>query len=171
MMSLTTNLKTNIYIQSEAEFCRAKKSGFWETLLGRLTRQRLHLLSFSEVVEPTAQLPVRDLGVQDVPLAQLVGSVSRAQNFTRHFRPRHCDHSSKERWRTIYTLAATGQGFPPISVFKVGQDYFVKDGHHRASVANYLGWETIQAQVVELSPLELAPAERALAWASGGCAC
>ena len=169
-MSLTTNLKTNIYIQSEAEFCRAKKSGFWETLVGRFTRQRPHLLSFSEVIEPAAHLPARDLGVQDVPLAQLVGSVNRAQNFTRHFRPRHSDHTSKERWRMIYTLAATGQGFPPVSVFKVGREYFVKDGHHRASVARYLGWPSIQAHVTELSPVELYPVEGALAWSPGSCA-
>ncbi|MCB0154118.1 MAG: ParB N-terminal domain-containing protein [Anaerolineae bacterium] len=171
MTLITTNLKTNVYIQSEAEFCQAKMNGFWERVGSWLTRQRLGLRSFSEVTASAAPLPSRDLGLRDVPLAQLVGSVSRAQNFTRHFRPRQCDHNSKERWRTIYTLAVTGQGFPPVSVFKVGQAYFVKDGHHRASVASYLGWETIQAEVIELLPHELAAPEGSLAWAAGGCVC
>ena len=33
----------------------------------------------------------------------------------------------------------TGQSFPPIDVYKLGNLYFVRDGHHRVSVGRALG--------------------------------
>jgi hypothetical protein len=39
---------------------------------------------------------------------------------------------------------------PPIEVYKVADTYFVKDGHHRVSVARRLGQETIDAHVIEV---------------------
>jgi hypothetical protein len=39
---------------------------------------------------------------------------------------------------------------PPVSLHKIGDSYFVLDGHDRVSVAHYHGAETIGAEVVEL---------------------
>ena len=41
---------------------------------------------------------------------------------------------------------------PPISVYRIGEVYFVRDGHHRVSVARALGRTDIDAYVVESSP-------------------
>jgi hypothetical protein len=43
-----------------------------------------------------------------------------------------------------------GDELPPIDVYKVGDGYYVIDGHHRVSVARSLGRETIPARVVEV---------------------
>src|SRR4030088_3217255 len=43
-----------------------------------------------------------------------------------------------------------GEELPPIDVYKVGDSYFVIDGHHRVSVARSLGRATINARVVEV---------------------
>jgi hypothetical protein len=40
---------------------------------------------------------------------------------------------------------------PPIEVYHLGDVYFVKDGHHRVSVARHLGWKTIPARVIEVT--------------------
>jgi hypothetical protein len=40
-----------------------------------------------------------------------------------------------------------------IETYKVGDIYFVEDGHHRISVARYLSWSVIQAHVTEI-PLD-----------------
>ena len=45
---------------------------------------------------------------------------------------------------------AEGGELPPIDVYKLGDNYYVIDGHHRVSVARQLGWDTIQARVVEV---------------------
>jgi len=45
-----------------------------------------------------------------------------------------------------------------VSLYKVGDSYFVLDGHHCVSVAHYQGVEMIDAEVTEfraLSPVEL----------------
>jgi hypothetical protein len=39
---------------------------------------------------------------------------------------------------------------PPVSLFKIGDAYFVNDGNHRVSVARQQGVEMIDAEVVEL---------------------
>lgn len=146
------DVKMLTYIQSEYEFGRANQRAFWERVRGLVTRRDVSLLCFNEVVarlQPAGV--VVDRGLQDIPVDKITGSAGRTKDFTRHFLPRLADMSSKERWRNIYTLAVTGAGFPPIEVYKLGDTYFVQDGHHRVSVANHLNWKTIQAYVTELS--------------------
>ena len=43
-----------------------------------------------------------------------------------------------------------GQAMPPIDVYRIGELHFVKDGHHRVSVARELGYEVIEAYVTEV---------------------
>jgi hypothetical protein len=45
-----------------------------------------------------------------------------------------------------------GTPLPPISVYRVGDRHFVRDGHHRVSVACALETLEIEAEVVELHP-------------------
>jgi hypothetical protein len=39
---------------------------------------------------------------------------------------------------------------PPIDVYRIGELHFVKDGHHRVSVAGALGYDVIEAWVTEV---------------------
>ena len=39
---------------------------------------------------------------------------------------------------------------PPIDVYRIGDMHFVKDGHHRVSVARALGHKDIDAYVTEV---------------------
>ena len=43
-----------------------------------------------------------------------------------------------------------GEALPPISVYRVGDVHFVRDGHHRVSVARALGRDDIDATVTEV---------------------
>jgi hypothetical protein len=53
-----------------------------------------------------------------------------------------------------------GDPLPPISVYRVGDVHFVKDGHHRVSVARSLGLRDLDAFVTEV--LTSVGADRAL---------
>jgi hypothetical protein len=141
------DLKTMIYIQSETEFSRARSKGFWDVKRSLMTGHKPFLLPFQEIIKGLPVTATLNSGLQDIPLKNIVGSVGRAQDFTRHFMPRLRDERSKERWRIIYTLAVSGAGFPPVDVFQIGPVYFVQNGHHRVSVASYLGWPVLQAYV------------------------
>ena len=54
----------------------------------------------------------------------------------------------KKRWINVHELSED-LGWEPITVHKIGDLYFVEDGHHRVSVARHSGWDTIEAQVYE----------------------
>jgi hypothetical protein len=54
-----------------------------------------------------------------------------------------------ERWKRIDRAFWRGKELPAVILYKVGGFYFVLDGHHRVSVAQYHGVEWIDAEVTE----------------------
>jgi hypothetical protein len=89
-----------------------------------------------------------DLGLQSIPLDSIVGTIDRTQDFDRAFRPRNA--RVRARWQRIAEAQRRGESFPPISVYRIGELHFVRDGHHRVSVARSLGREDIDAYVTEV---------------------
>jgi hypothetical protein len=94
--------------------------------------------------------PRRRLGVQAIAVASIVGSTDRhkAALFDRAFRP---PDFARGRWTLLRHAAQHGAALPPISVYRVGDEHFVRDGHHRVSVARSLDAVAIEAHVVELA--------------------
>jgi hypothetical protein len=110
-------------------------------------RRRDRLLELDEVERRLKPFGRRYLGVRAIPLDALVGTDGRANSFTRDFRPLHA--FSRDRLRSLES-AFTDGGFPPIVRVKLGEAYFVIDGHHRAALARRGGAEMIDADVTEL---------------------
>lgn len=86
------------------------------------------------------------LGIRPIPIAQIVGTEGRARDFDRDFRPRRA--GVRARMRLIGEAFPDGD-FPPIVVTKLGEAYFVIDGHHRVAVARRRAMESIDAEVTE----------------------
>ena len=114
---------------------------------GLRTRPRDRLLELDEVERRLKPFGRRYLGVRAIPLDALVGTDGRASSFTRDFRPLHS--FSRDRLRSLEGAFADG-AFPPIVAVKLGEAYFVIDGHHRAAFARRSGAEMIDADVTEL---------------------
>lgn len=110
-------------------------------------RRRERLLELDEVERRLKPFGRRYLGVRQIPLDALVGTDGRASSFTRDFRPLHA--FSRERLRSLERAFADG-AFPPIVTVKLGETYFVIDGHHRAALARRAGADVIDADVTEL---------------------
>lgn len=93
----------------------------------------------------------RRIGVETIALESVVGSVDRhkATTFDRRLRP---PEWSRVRWTQMYLASQRGTQMPPISVYRLGSEHFLRDGHHRASVSRALGASGIDADVVELQP-------------------
>jgi hypothetical protein len=107
------------------------------------------ILPFDEVVAALGRRSEADLGVQTIPLDSIVGTVDRgSQTFDRAFRPATGD--LRARWQRIASARRRGVPLPPIDVYRVGELHFVRDGHHRVSVARAQGDTTIDAQVREV---------------------
>lgn len=82
-----------------------------------------------------------------MPLDSIIGSQGRYRNFTRHFLP--LDENLRTRWKDIEIAIESGKDLPPVELYKVCKAYFVKDGHHRISVAKAKKKRTIEAKVFE----------------------
>jgi hypothetical protein len=114
---------------------------------GLRPRRRERLLELDDVERRLKPFGRRYLGVRAIPLDALVGTDGRAGAFTRDFRPLH--GFSRDRLRSLEGAFA-GSAFPPIVAVKLGEAYFVIDGHHRAALARRGGAEMIDADVTEL---------------------
>jgi hypothetical protein len=106
------------------------------------------ILPFDEVVEALGRRGERRLGLQTIPLDSIVGTVDRSREFDRAFRP--TSGRVRPRWERIAEATRKGQAMPPIDVYRIGELHFVKDGHHRVSVAREQGHEVIDAYVTEV---------------------
>jgi len=116
----------------------------WARLLGRSSK----LLDLSDMNTPGKPWNAYWLGNQSVPLRHIRGSESRAQDFDAHFNP--AQKKNRERWLTIAQIILMGGYLPAIELVKVGDTYFVRDGHHRVSVARAVGQHYIDAVVTVL---------------------
>ncbi|SDS73365.1 ParB/RepB/Spo0J family partition protein [Microlunatus soli] len=84
----------------------------------------------------------------DVPLDQVVGSVSRPDDFDADFRPRH--RHLADRLDRVRSALAGGELLPPVELIRLGDLYFVADGHHRVAAAREAGRLLIDARVLTI---------------------
>ena len=89
------------------------------------------------------------LGLQMIPLDSIVGTVDRTRTSTA---VQPVDGRARARWERIAEARRRGEAMPPIDVYRIGEAHFVRDGHHRVSVALAQGDEVIEADVTESTP-------------------
>jgi hypothetical protein len=137
---------------AEHDFLRIRRRQVLSRLAGWLRREPddvSDVLPFDEVVAALGRTGERRLGLQVIPLDSIVGSVDRTRDFDRWFRPR--SGRSRERWERLARAQRRGEAIPPVDVYRVGDLHFVRDGHHRVSVAHALGFRSIDAYVTEVT--------------------
>jgi hypothetical protein len=119
----------------------ARRDSLWAKLMGKNTK----LAIFPE--EAPEKSPNRKfLGVEEIAIHKIIGTLSRQNDFDHQFRP--LNKYLRERWVNAY-LTLEREGWSPILVHKVEGVYYVEDGHHRVSVAQALGIVFLQAKVWE----------------------
>jgi hypothetical protein len=140
----------NLNEQADRDFSRARRRAFVRRLGAFLRKDpgSNQLLSFEEVKNTLRAVERVYLGMRTVPVEKIVGSVGRHRDFDRAFLP--SKPGIGERWKRIDRLMLSSEELPPVSLFKIGDAYFVQDGNHRVSVARQQGAEMIDAEVIEL---------------------
>lgn len=136
------------YARAVHDFRRARQKAAMQIIFDRLRGRSTQLLSFEQVQKKLRARPTPPRKLREVPLDSIVGSVGRYADFTRSFLPR--DSSDEERWARVRAMAESLEGLPPVEVYKIGEAYFVSDGHHRVSVARELNAAAIEAYVTEV---------------------
>ncbi|CAN5358073.1 ParB N-terminal domain-containing protein [soil metagenome] len=138
-------------VDAESDFLRSRRHQVLSGLAARLrndTEDVVQSMSFDEVVEALGRRAENYLGTKVIPLDAIVGSVDKVRDFDRRFRPTSA--RSRERWERLARANRTGEIIPPIDVYQIGDSYFVRDGHHRVSVARSLGVDLIEARVTAI---------------------
>jgi hypothetical protein len=133
---------------AQTDFSRARRERALARLTARLRREPSDfdvILPFEEVIAELGWKGQRSLGLQSVSVDSIVGTVDRSKEFDREFRP--TSGTVRGRWQRIAEAQRRGRDMPPISVFRIGDLHFVKDGHHRVSVARAQGRTHIDAYV------------------------
>ena len=133
------------------DFLRARRRQTLRRLARRVARTPGDvdvILPFDEVVAELGRVGERELGLQVVALDSIVGTVDKPHGFDREFRP--TSSRVRGRWERIAQAMRRGEPIPPVSLYRVGDVHFVRDGHHRVSVARALGLRDIDAYVTEV---------------------
>lgn len=128
---------------------RARRHQVLSSLAAKLRNDDdVEAMSFDEVIDALGRRSESYLGTKLIPLDAIVGSVDKVRDFDRRFRPTSA--RSRQRWERLSRASRTGEEIPPIEVYQVGDYYFVRDGHHRVSVARSLGLDVIETRVTSI---------------------
>jgi hypothetical protein len=141
-------MKDELSYQSSEDFTKARARGRMQSVLSTLQWKNSDLLSFYEVTALLKPKHETYLGMRTIPIDKIIGSEGRYHDFTLAFYPKK--ELLRTRWESIDRAHHQYVNLPPISVYKLGDWYFVRDGNHRVSVAKTQGVAFIDAEVVEL---------------------
>jgi hypothetical protein len=137
---------------AQSSFSRERRRRALAALAARLRHEPgdvAAMLPFEEVVAALGRTGETDRGVELIALDSIVGTVDRRRGeFDRSFRP--ASAAVRGRWERIAAARRRGEAMPPIDVYRIGDLHFVRDGHHRVSVARSLGDTEIEAHVREI---------------------
>lgn len=133
--------------EARVDFQRARLKAFMNRVWGTLSGQRSTLLSYDEIKEKLHVGGPVYRGVKTIRVDQIAGSLNRYHEFDAVFLP--ASDKLADRWQSVNRAFYQEISLPPVVLYKVGEVYFVVDGHHRVSVAREQGQIFIEAEVRE----------------------
>ncbi len=130
-----------------------KKEGWWNIVF-RLRQDSLK--SFYAESRGRRYLDSIDTGIQTVKVDGIVGSVGRPLDFSRDFSPKSVDEKPhiRTRVKSIEEAMQEGKPLPAVELYKIDDEYYVLDGHHRVIAAKGQGQNFIDAHIVEYLPAD-----------------
>src|ERR1700683_5040289 len=138
-------------VDAQHDFLRARRHATLARLAARLRWEPDDvgvILPYEEVVAALGFVSEHSAGFAVVALDAIVGTVDRGREFDRSFRP--TSGRVRSRWEQIAAAMRRGESMPPVDLVRIGEIYFVRDGHHRVSVARALGRTDIDAYVTDV---------------------
>jgi hypothetical protein len=111
--------------------------------------------AFADAAREVGPLVQRQPRTETVDVEDIVGSVGRAQELGRDFRPRRSARRREDdqRLARIERAMKRGDPLPMVSLYRLGGHYYVVDGHHRLAAALRIGAVAMDAMVTEFVPV------------------
>lgn len=144
-----------LHLRTVSLFNQTRFRGKMSRLWSRILRHPTHVSSLSDLKLKLTMGNSYDKGLETVRIDQIIGSVSKCEDFDANFAP--ISERSRQRWARIASLFYNGEAVEAVELIQVGDRYFVKDGHHRISVSKALGKMYIDAHVTVLQFQEQTP--------------
>lgn len=137
-----------LYGEAKSAYEKFSKSekGFFGFHFNKI-KDKTELFNFAEIQKENGAYTSTYIGIRDIDIDKIKGSVQKYMDFNKNFVPKN--EVLEERWCRIYTAFANGVSLPPVVLYKIKDDYFVYDGNHRISVAKFLDFKVIEAEVIE----------------------
>lgn len=141
-----TTSKTILSNRAALLFANANTHGKLHSFWSRLTRRCFSLLNLEHTLNRVEVKSSFYAGVRSVEIHKIRGTEGKSGEFDAEFNP--IQDRSSDRWVSIAVERMRGRDLPPVKLVKLGEDFYVRDGHHRISVARALGQAFIDAEVI-----------------------
>lgn len=142
----TTNEHQRQYNTALNQFKSTWVRGLVFRLFARLLRHKTLLYDLNEIKSKLNLCGSHYAGVKVVRIDSIIGTEGKASDFDMGFHP--VNEASRERWVNMAMVYMCCRCLPPVQLTQIGDAYFVRDGHHRISVARAFGQTSIDAEVV-----------------------
>ncbi len=124
------------------------KEAFWNQLASSAVAGNDNLLPLSVYMLSKQFAQMHDVGVKTVAGSRIRGIVGHRSDFDESLMPRQ--EYIRHRWTNEDRVRFHDVALPLIKLLKIGDIYFVMDGHHRLSVASIHSQKSIEAHVIEV---------------------
>ncbi len=142
--TMNTLIKDSLMEDAAHLFDKMLAAGRFHKFVSFFTRHNYQLLDLGSY--PSQMTCGHDVGQREVALDNIRGTEGRLNDFDDRFNP--LTDQARRRWISVARANEEGMGLPPVELIRVGDVYFVRDGHHRVSVARAFGQSTITARVI-----------------------
>ena len=128
-------------------FVHMQLKGAVVRILRSLKKKPVKLIDLQTFNKSTSTTNRHHEGITSVSIDDILGSEGRANDFDSTFTPIH--RHLRSRWLNVAAAHLAGKSLPPVELIQVGEISFVRDGHHRISVAKAFGQIDIDAEVTK----------------------
>jgi hypothetical protein len=137
----------NLRGQASSLFSTMMMNGQLHRVNNILKRKSTRLLAQTTNRSATCVPNQHYAGHESVLIDHIRGSEGRTEDFDDAFYPLH--DRLRSRWLRVASVRLAGEVLPSVELIHTGGIYFVRDGHHRISVAKALGEAYIDAEVID----------------------
>ncbi len=134
------------YVKATHLFSFERTKSQMRGVLAKILGHNMRMLDLSEFRQQDLYASKSYVGNRSVPIDRIRGSESRCDDFDINLRPLR-DHL-RQRWIDVAVARMNGVAMPAVELIHVGGFYFIRDGHHRVSIARALGEKFIDAIVL-----------------------
>ena len=120
-----------------------------------MSGQYPYLPALESMVKDVDKMPVRDLGVMEIPLDMIAGTktAGRQNAFANNFMPlTETGSEFAMKWSSLYDSALEEGIRDPIKAYEYMNKFYVEEGNKRVSVSRFIGAVSVPAHVFRILP-------------------